>query len=50
MDTRARWIVVALAILAGAVLTGIGAIEGNVWVTMVGTILTGGGAAARPVP
>ncbi len=49
MDTRARWIVVAIAILTGAVLVGIGVVDGNAWVTMVGTILTGGGAAARPV-
>ena len=39
-----------IAILTGAVLVGIGVVDGNAWVTMVGTSLTGGGAAARPVP
>ena len=49
MTDKARWIVVAIAILAGAVLVGIGVVEGSAWVSMVGAVLTGGGAAARPV-
>ena len=49
MTDKARWVVVAIAILTGAVLVGIGVVEGSAWVSMVGTILAGGGAAARPM-
>ena len=45
-----RWLVVLAAILVGAGLVVLGVLSGDTWATLVGGVLTGGGAvAARPM-
>ncbi len=46
----ARWVVVLAAILIGAGLVVMGLLQGEAWATLVGGLLTGGGAvAAKPI-
>ena len=46
--TRYRWIAVGIAIITGAGMVLFGYLTGEQWATLVGGLLAGGGALARP--
>lgn len=46
---RMRWVAVILAILSGAVLVGMGIVDGNAWLASLGGILAGG-ATVKALP